>query len=333
MADPRHPPAHHEIARREALRCLGWAGTGALFTLNAGIASSLTLEQALAREAKPYGGPGGKKPAGGATTPFSFVQISDTHIGFAKVANPDPVATLRQTTARIHALPQRPDFVIHTGDVTHLATPAQFDLAQQLLGEIGLPLVVIPGEHDMVDGADPSAFNARFRKGAQGGVKGDGWFSLDLRGVHFVGLVNVVRLGDKGMGTLGRDQIDWLRADLAGLSASTPIVVLSHFPLWPLYPDWGWGTADAEEAMALLRRFGSVTALNGHIHQIQRKVEGHLLFHAARSTAYPQPAPGVGPGPGPLVVPAAELPSRIGLTSLTVTMTDSPIAVTDQALG
>ncbi|WP_292963293.1 metallophosphoesterase family protein [Novosphingobium sp. UBA1939] len=303
------------LDRRKALRCMGWAGTGALFTLSGGIAHSRVLD--------------GTSSAGNSAAAFSFVQISDTHIGFSKAANPDPLASLRQTIARIRALPRQPDFVLHTGDVTHLATAAQFDTAQQLLSEIGVPVFAVPGEHDMVDGADPRAFNAHFGKG----IVGDGWFSFDRHGVHFIGLVNAALLGASGQGTLGRAQLDWLKADLAGLSASTPVVLMSHFPLWPLYPDWGWGTADAEEAFSLLRRFGSVTALNGHIHQIQRKVEGHLLFHAARSTAYPQPAPGQGAGPGPLVVPAAELPAHIGMTSLSVTMVDAPIAVTDLALG
>lgn len=308
------------MPRRQALRCMGWAGTGALFTLGGGIAHARMLENGAAAPL-----------AAGA---FSFVQISDTHIGFAKPANPDPIASLRQTIAHIHALAQKPDFVVHTGDVTHLATAAQFDMAQQLLSEIGVPVFAVPGEHDMVDGNDPREFNARFAKSRpEKAPQGDGWFSFNARGVHFVGLVNSATLGASGQGTLGRAQLDWLRADLAGLGSSTPVVLLSHFPLWPLYPDWGWGTADAAEAFGLLRRFGSVTALNGHVHQIQRKVEGNLLFHAARSTAYPQPAPGQGPGPGPLVVPAADLPAHIGLTSLTVTTTPTPIAVTDLALA
>jgi len=307
------------LGRRDALRCMGWAGTGALFAMHGGVAASTLLETALA---KPVDG-------GGGTRGLNFVQISDTHIGFNKPANPDPVASLRATIAKIKALPVAPDFVVHTGDVTHLATPEQFDTAQQLLGEIGLPVILVPGEHDLVDGADTRPFNSRFGKN----VQGDGWFSFNAKGVHFVGLVNAVMLGDRGQGTLGRAQIDWLKRDLAPLSASTPVVLLSHFPLWPLYPDWGWGTADAAEVFDMLRRFGSVTSLNGHIHQIQRKVEGQLIFHAARSTAYPQPAPGQGAGPGPLLVPAGQLPAHIGMSSLTVTTADTPIAITDQSLA
>jgi len=311
MSDP------NTLDRRGALRCLGWAGTGALFTLSGGVAQSTTLEAALLR------------PLTGGAKPFSFVQISDTHIGFNKAANPDPVTTLKETIAKIRALPVAPDFVVHTGDVSHLATPEQFDLAQQLTGEIGLPVHFIPGEHDLVDGNDPRAFLDRFAKGS----KGQGWYSFDAGGAHFVALVNVIQLGDRGMGTLGAEQLAWLKDDLAGQSASTPIVVMSHFPLWALYPDWGWGTVDGEAALGLLKRFGSVTALNGHIHQIQRRVEGNIQFHSARSTAYPQPAPGEGPGPGPKLVPPAELRGFIGMTSIELRTADAPIAVTDSVLG
>jgi Icc protein len=310
------------LGRRQALKCMGWAGTGALFALSGGIATSLTLEQAIAAV------PVVKKPAA-ATAPFTFLQISDTHIGFAKAANPDPVATLRETVAKIRALPVLPDFLVHTGDISHLAKPEQFDLAQQVLGEIGLPIHFVPGEHDLVDGNDPRPYIARFAPEA----KGNGWYSFDVKGVHFVALVNVVQLGSKGMGTLGADQLAWLKEDLAGHSSSTPIVVLSHFPLWALYPDWGWGTDDAAAALALLGRFGSVTALNGHVHQVQRKLEGHMSFHAARSTAYPQPAPGVGPGPGPLVVPPEQLRSQIGISTLRFAGSDSPIAILDATVA
>lgn len=305
---------HDPLDRRGALRCLGWAGTGALFALAGGVPGSITLDRAIAADRADDG-----------ARPFSFLQISDTHIGFSKPANPDPAATLRDLIAKVQALPRKPDLIVHTGDVTHLATPEQFDMAQQLLAGLGTPIRFIPGEHDIADGTDPRPFLARFGRDATPG----GWYSFDMADVHFVALVNVVRLGDKGMGTLGREQIAWLARDLAGRSASTPIVILSHFPLWGLYPDWGWGTEDGPAALALLARFGSVTALNGHVHQIQRRVEGHVSFHAARSTAYPQPASGVGPGPGPLAVPAAELRAAIGFSTLDVRTVDAPIAITD----
>ena len=306
------------IGRRGLLKCMGWAGTGALFTMSGGIASSVMVETALAAA-----------PAAQAVTPFTFVQISDSHIGFSKPANKDVVATLRETIAKIKALPTQPDFIIHTGDITHLATPEQFDTAHQVLTELNLPIYFVPGEHDVVDGANARPYVERFAPNA----KGDGWYSFDAKGVHVVALVNVLQFVDSGTGRLGPDQLAWLKADLAPLASSTPIVVMSHFPLWPLYTQWGWGTSDGAEALALMMRFGSVTALNGHIHQIQQKVEGRVVFHAARSTAYPQPAPGVGPGPGPLVVPAEQLRSYIGLTSLEVRTNTAPIALIDATLG
>ncbi|GAO39199.1 putative hydrolase [Sphingomonas changbaiensis NBRC 104936] len=300
--------------RRGMLRCMGWAGTGALFTLGGGIPGSITLDAALGATPKPG---------------FSFLQISDTHLGFNKPANPDPLGTLKEVIAKAKALPVRPDFIIHTGDVTHLATPEQFDLAQQMLGEFGVPIHVVPGEHDIVDGNDPRPFLDRFGRAA----RGEGWYSFDAGGAHFVALVNSIHLGDRGMGTLGEAQLAWLGQDLAGRSASTPIIVFAHFPLWDLYSDWGWGTADGAQALSLLKRFGSVTVLNGHIHQVQQKIEGDLTFHTARSTAYPQPAPGEGAGPGPLVLPSVQLRSAIGLRSVTLRQGAGPIAITDTPLA
>ncbi len=310
------------IDRRGMLECMAWAGTGTLFALGGGIEASMTLDQALAAA-----------PRHGAKTaplqPFSFVQISDTHIGFKKAANPDVIGTLKETIAKVRALPVQPDFIVHTGDITHLATPEQFDTAQQLLGELNVPIHFIPGEHDIVDGINPQPYLDRFGKTS----KGDGWYSFDVNGAHFIALVNVVRLADKGMGSLGADQLAWLKEDVAHLSASTPIVVLSHFPLWPLFPEWGWGTSDGVQALVLLKRFASVTALNGHIHQIQQKTEGRMLFHAGRSTAYPQPSPGVGPGPGPMLVPSAELQSAIGISSILARRSASQLAIIDQTLA
>ena len=236
--------SHDLIDRRGLLQCMGWAGTGALFTLSAGVASSVGLDAAHAAS-----------PAPAKVKPFRFVQISDSHIGFKKPANPDPLGTLRETIAKIRALPIQPDFVLHTGDITHLATAQQFDTAQAALSELGLPIHFIPGEHDIVDGADPRLYLERF--GAS--TKGEGCYSFDTKGVHFIGLVSVVHLGEHGQGALGRDQLAWLRDDVAHLSTSTPVVVFSDFPLRPLFPERGWGTVDAGPALGLLQRFGSVT--------------------------------------------------------------------------
>lgn len=307
-----------KIDRRGMLQCMGWAGTGALYALSGGVAASVSLDTAL-----------GTTPPLASSNGLRFVQISDTHIGFSKPANPDPLATLRETITKIKSLPEAPDFILHTGDITHLATPAQFDTAQKMLSELGVPIHFVPGEHDIVDGNDPRPFLDRFGQES----KGDGWYSFDAGGAHFIALVNVVQLGDRGMGTLGSDQIAWLRNDVAHLSASTPIIVFAHFPLWALFPDWGWGTADALGALGLLKRFGSVTVLNGHIHQVQQRIEGQMIFHSARSTAYPQPAPGVGAGPGPLVLPPENLRSAIGISSLQLRLATSPIAIVDSSLA
>ena len=306
--------------RRGFLECVGWAGTGAVFTLAGGVAASTSLDRAVAATL------GGRGPA---APSLSFVQISDSHIGFKKPANPDVIATLNATISRIKALPQPPQFVVHTGDITHLATPEQFDTAQQLLGQIGVPVFYVPGEHDIIDGNNPRPYLDRFGRN----TRGDGWYSFDAGGVHFVGLINVLQFVDAGTGKLGTAQLDWLKADLAPLTASTPVVVLSHFPLWPLFPAWGWTTSDGGIALGLLRRFGSVTLLNGHIHQLAQKVEGNLVFHAGRSTAYPQPAPGVGPGPGPLVVAPDRLAAEIGLSTVAVRTIGGPIPILDATLA
>jgi 3',5'-cyclic AMP phosphodiesterase CpdA len=264
-----------------------------------------------------------------ATHGLTFVQISDTHIGFSKPANPDTSATLRQVIAQIKALPRQPDFIVHTGDITHLSTAQQFDDAHQLLQELRVPIHYIPGEHDTQDEGQGREYLSRFGRG----TRGDGWYSFDSNGVHFIALVNVKNLAPGGLGALGQDQIAWLRDDLRHLRSSTPIVVLAHMPMWSLYPEWGWGTDDAAAALEPLQRFGSVTVLNGHIHQIQQHVEGHITFHTARPTSYPQPAPGAAPSPGPMVVPPEQLPRMLGTRKVTVVPGRHELAVTDTPLA
>jgi Icc protein len=301
--------------RRGFLKCMAWAGTGALFTLSGGLASSISLDQAVA---KPVAAKG-----------FSFLQISDSHIGFSKAANPDAKATFREAVGKVLALPVKPDFIIHTGDITQLSRDEEFDDADQILKEAGLTVFHVPGEHDMLDDGAGKAFLDRYGKG----TRGAGWYSFDHNGVHFVALVNVVNLKAGGMGSLGQDQLEWLEKDLAGRSSSTPIVVFAHIPLWTVYADWGWGTDDAVQALSYLKRFGSVTVLNGHIHQITQKVEGNIAFHTARSTACPQPVGGEGPSPGPLKVPAEQLRSMLGITSATVVRGQARIALIDGTLA
>ena len=302
------------LSRRGALTCMVWAGTGILWTLSGGVPKSLgLLGDALA--AVPPG--------------FSFLQISDSHIGFNKPANPDALGTLREAIGKVQAVQSRPAFMIHTGDITHLSRPDEFDNADQIISEAKLDVHYVPGEHDFIDEGLGKAYLDRYGKG----TKGQGWYSFDDHGVHFIGLVNVVDLKAGGLGRLGADQLAWLADDLKDKSASTPIVVFAHIPLWTVYADWGWGTDDGLQALNLLKRFGSVTVLNGHIHQIVQKVEGNMTFHTARSTCFPQPAPGTAPSPGPMTVPAEQLRSMLGIASVEVRTGDKPLAITDTPLA
>ena len=313
--------AHHEhdddgISRRHALECMIWAGTGVLWTVSAGVPKSLgLLDRAAAAEV--------------ASSGFTFLQISDSHVGFDKPANPHAIDTLREAIDHVKALPQKPSFMLHTGDITHLSKPAQFDNAEQLIGSAGVPVHYVPGEHDIVDEGLGTTYLERYGKN----TKGSGWYSFDQNGVHFVGLVNVANLKAGGLGFLGNDQLEWLEDDLRAPKASTPIVVFAHIPLWSIYPNWGWGTDDAAIALGYLKRFGSVTVLNGHIHQLMQKVEGNVTFHTARSTAFPQPAPGTAPSPGPMLVPAEKLRGVLGITSVTYTHGNEALAITDTALA
>jgi 3',5'-cyclic AMP phosphodiesterase CpdA len=305
------------ISRRNALKCMAYGGAGTLFVLSGGVFTPVDL--AMAAEDR----------AGTATLgkPL-FVQISDTHIGFNKDANPDVGASLSQAIALVNAMPEQPALIIHTGDITHLSKPAEFDTAQQMFSQLRTAeMHTVPGEHDTTDATVTEYFN---RFGKASGNKG--YYSFDHAGVHFIGLINVLQFKPGGLGTLGADQLAWVAADLKGRSASTPIVVFAHMPLWSIYEPWGWGTGDADQLMSQLRRFGSVTVLNGHIHQIVQKVEGNVTFHTARSTAYPQPAAGVGSGPGPLKVPADELSGMLGVTSVRLVKHPTVLALSDRTL-
>jgi 3',5'-cyclic AMP phosphodiesterase CpdA len=317
MTDKPHDPDDVRLTRRHALECMVWAGTGVLWTMSGGV----PVARGLLGEAK-------AATLAATDTGFGFLQMSDSHIGFNKAANPDALATLREAVAKVRALAMKPSFIIHTGDITHLSKPAEFDNADQAFGETGLRVHYVPGEHDIIDEARGKAYLDRYGKGA----KGAGWYSFDDHGVHFVGLVNVVDLKAGGLGNLGAEQLAWLEDDLRDKSNSTPIVVFAHIPLYVLYEQWGWGTDDGARALALLKRFGSVTVLNGHIHQLAQKVEGNMTFHTALSTAFPQPAPGSAPSPGPMVVPAEKLRGMLGLSSVTMRQTGTPLAIVDSTL-
>jgi 3',5'-cyclic-AMP phosphodiesterase len=291
---------------------MAWAGTGVLWTVSGGVLSSRAF---------------GKKMPSSPKGELNFVQISDSHIGFNKPANPDVAGTLRAAVDKINSLPRAPEFILHTGDISHTAKAAEFDSVQGILqASKQKQIFYVPGEHDVaVD--DGKQYLERYGQGA----KGRGWYSFDQKGVHFVGLVNVGAL--EGLGKLGADQLEWLEDDLRAKSNSTPIVLFAHIPLWSVYPDWGWGTQDSEQALGYLKRFGSVTVLNGHIHQVMQKVEGNVTFHTAMSTAFPQPAPGSAPAPGPMKVPAERLRGVLGIANVQYLAKKHSLAVVDSTLA
>ena len=306
------------MSRRRALQCLAFGSAGTLFAISGGVLAPIDLARAAtapsddAQLGKPL-----------------FVQISDTHIGFHKDANPDVNATLSKTIELVNGMAKRPALMLHTGDITHLSKPEEFDTAHAMFSHFRTTeMHVVPGEHDTADPTVSEFFN---RFGKASGNKG--YYSFDHGGVHFVALVNVLQAKDGGAGYLGDEQLQWAMADLNARGTSTPIVVFAHMPLWTVYEPWGWRTSDADALISQLRRFGSVTVLNGHIHQIVQKVEGNISFHTARSTAYPQPAPGEGPGPGPLKVPMDQLAQALGVTSVTLRSHPAALAVRDSTLA
>jgi 3',5'-cyclic AMP phosphodiesterase CpdA len=298
------------IDRRGFLECMAWAGTGVVWTIAAGVPVSRAFGQRAADSGS-----------------VTFVQISDSHIGFNKPANPDVVGTLQTAVDRLNGLQATPEFIVHTGDLSHVSKPAEFDTMEQVLkGAKPKQIYYVPGEHD-VSLDDGKEYLARFGKG----TKGRGWYSFDHKGVHFVGLVNVGAL--EGMGKIGNEQLDWLKSDLESRTTSTPVVLFAHIPLWAVYPDWGWTTSDGEQALSYLKRFGSVTVLNGHIHQVMQKLEGNVSFHTAMSTAFPQPAPGSAPSAGPMKVPADRLRAVLGITDVSYVPGKGPLAVVDAPLA
>jgi len=310
----KHDHNNDGINRRGFLKCMAWAGTGAVCVVQGGVLQSFALGSGKASEKS--------------MATLRFVQISDSHMGFNKPANPDVIGTLKAAVDKINALPQPPEFILHTGDVSHLSKPEQFDTVDQILKATNQEIFYVPGEHDVLND-DGAMFLERYAKTS----KGRGWYSFDKSGVHFIALVNVMNLKAGGLGTLGPEQLEWLEHDVKHLKHSTPIVIFAHIPLWSVYPQWGWGTDDGAQALSYLRKFGSVTVLNGHIHQTMQKVEGHVTFHTAFSTAFPQPAPGAAEGPGPMKVPAERLPSVLGITDVNYVQGRHALAYVDSPLA
>jgi Icc protein len=304
------------VDRRGFLKCMAWAGTGTLCLLQGGVLKSFALSEVANMDQSKLKGD------------LTFVQISDSHIGFDKAANPDVTATLREAIAKINGLGQPPAFVLHTGDLSHLSKASEFDTLDQTLKSIHTEKIFyVPGEHDVLND-NGEQYRERYGKGSFG----DGWYSFDQKGVHFIGLVNVMNLKAGGLGSLGKEQLEWLEQDVKSLKSSTPIVVFAHIPLWSVYPEWGWGTDDSAQALSYLKRFGTVSVLNGHIHQVMQKVEGNVTFHTAMSTAFPQPRPGTAPSPGPMKVPADKLRGLLGLTNVNFVRGKHTLAVVDSTL-
>jgi 3',5'-cyclic-AMP phosphodiesterase len=314
LPDTPHNPAAGPD-RRGLLKCMVWAGTGVLWTMSGGVPRSRLLGSAEAAAPGPDAG-------------FSFVQISDSHIGFSNAPNTDTPGTLREAVEQVSRQKGSASLMLHTGDVSQLSKPAQFDTAAEIICGAGLDVHYVPGEHDvLVD--DGKSFFERFTPGAA-----RGWYSWDQEGVHFVALNNVQDLKAGGLGNLGAEQLAWLERDLAALPASQPVVVFAHIPLWLVSAEWGWGTDDGVQALSFLRRFGSVTVLNGHIHQVMQKVEGNVAFHTACSTAFPQPAPGTAASPGPVKdLPAGRLRSTLGVTRVARVEGRAGLAIVDTPLG
>ena len=302
------------VDRRGFLNCMAWAGTGLLWTFAGGVPVSQLFGATTHRPDQ---------------SSFSFVQISDSHIGFDKPANVDVTATLQAAIDKINALPTEPDLILHTGDLSHLSKPAEFDTLNQVLkSSRQKQIFYVPGEHD-VSLDNGRQFLERYGKG----TKGSGWQSFDHKGVHFVGLVNVLNFKPGGLGVLGDEQLEWLEEDLKSRTSSTPVVVFAHIPLWAAYPEWGWATEDSSQALSYLKRFGSVTVLNGHIHQIMQKVEGNVTFHTAMSTAFPQPVAGTAPSAGPIKVPSEQLRRVLGITNVNFVAGNNHLAVVDATLA
>lgn len=312
-----HDHNHDGIDRRGFLKCMAWAGTGALCVLKGGVLKSYSLSNLT-----------GMAPDA-AKGELTFVQISDSHMGFNKPANTDVVGTFKAALDKINALASPPEFMLHTGDISHLSKPEEFDTVEQLLKTASVKDVFyVPGEHDVLND-DGQQYRDRFAKG----TNGNGWYSFDKKGTHFIGLVNVQNLKAGGLGSLGAEQLEWMEKDVKHLSKSTPIIVFAHIPLWSVYPEWGWGTEDSAQALGYLKRFGSVTVLNGHIHQTMQKVEGNVTFHTAFSTAFPQPKPGAAPSPGPMKVPDDQLRGLLGITEVNYIKGKHALAVIDSTLG
>jgi 3',5'-cyclic AMP phosphodiesterase CpdA len=305
--------APRTMTRRQLIRHSAWFGAAVGLAVAGGEVISHVAATAEAKQVQ-------------ARPVLRFAQVSDSHIGFSGTANPDVTGSFSQAIDRINNLGYTPDFVIHTGDLTHLATPDQFDQVKQMMTGLRTPHVfTVPGEHDSVDDA-----GQKYRSAFGAGTRGDGWYSFDIAGVHVIALVNALNL--KKLGHLGVEQLEFVAKDVAGLPNDTPIIVFSHIPLFAMYPDWGWATDDAAQALSYLRRFSSVTCLNGHVHQVFSKTEGNATFYSGTTTAYPLPHPGEGPAPKPVTLPAGRLHDALGIREVSYIRGQNALALKERTL-
>jgi 3',5'-cyclic AMP phosphodiesterase CpdA len=312
MTDEHDPQT---MTRRQLMRHSAWFGAAVVLTVAGGeVISQIAGSGGAADRAQP------------ARPTLRFAQISDSHIGFTGTANSNVTDTFSRAIEQINGLDHPPDFVIHTGDLTHLATPAQFDQVKQMMTGLRTPhIFTVPGEHDSIDDG-----GQKYRQAFGAGTQGEGWYSFDTAGVHVIALVNTLDM--KKLGHLGTDQLEFIEKDVAPLSSDTPIIVFSHIPLFAMYPDWGWGTDDATQALSYLRRFSSVTCLNGHVHQLFTKTDGNITFHSASTTAYPLPHPGDGPAPKPVTLPAGKLADVLGIREVSYIQGQQALALKEEKL-
>jgi 3',5'-cyclic AMP phosphodiesterase CpdA len=240
---------------------------------------------------------------------FYFVQLSDTHWGFNGPPNPEAATTLKRAVEAVNKLSPAPDFIVFTGDLTHTTDDekerrrrmAEF---RDIVGNLKVKTVrFMPGEHDA--SLDKGAAYQEFF--------GKTNYTFDHKGVHFIALDNV----SDPAAAIGDQQLQWLQADLKQLDKAQPIAVLTHRPLFDLYPQWDWATKDSAAAMEMLKPYENVTVFYGHIHQEHHQMTGHIAHHAAKSLIFPLPAPGSQPKRAPLAWDTAHPFQGLGWRAVT----------------
>ncbi len=263
--------------------------------------------------------------ASAAQDDFFFVQLTDTHWGFSGPPNPDSANTLKKAVTAVNALNQQPDFIVFTGDLTHTTDdPLERRRRMAQFRDIASALKVkdvrfMPGEHDAsLDRGE--AYSEFF---------GKTYFTFDHKGIHFIALDNT----SDPKPILGEEQIKWLTADLAQRSRGAPIVVLTHRPLFDLYPQWDWATTDGERALELLRPFDNVTVFYGHIHQEHHQRVGNIMHHAGSSLIFPLPPAGSQPRRAPVAWDPANPNQGLGWRQVAAKTGTGVLALSEKPLG